>query len=72
MSLGDLIDMINKEKRKNDRAQTAKRLAAGAGVVAMIGVTTGVLITTKIMKYSAAHATKEVCDIIKGSQESIL
>lgn len=72
MDMGDLIDMINKEKRKSERVKKAKRLAVGAGVAATLGVITGIFLTTKSVKYSAAHATQEVCNIIKDNQESII
>ena len=47
MIIKDLLDMAGKDKKKKQRAQNAKKLAAGIGIAATVGVAAGVLLAPK-------------------------
>lgn len=47
MLIKDLLDISGKERKKKQRAQNAKKLAAGIGIAATVGVAAGILLAPK-------------------------
>jgi gas vesicle protein len=47
MILKDLLELINKEKRRKERVKAARKFAIGMGVVATVGVATGIVFAPK-------------------------
>ncbi len=47
MILRDLLDLVSKEKRRQERVKTAQKFAIGMGVVAAAGVATGIIFAPK-------------------------
>ncbi len=64
MKLRQVIDLVNKEKRKNELAEVAKKFALGMGVVAGLGVATGVLCTLKLVKEKREYLKKKTVDTV--------
>lgn len=50
MIIKDFIGMVNKEKKKREQAEAAKKIAVGMGTVAAVGIATGILFATKLGK----------------------
>jgi hypothetical protein len=50
MILGELLDLVNKQRRENMRIKTAQKLAIGIGSVAVAGVITGIVFAKKPRK----------------------
>ena len=74
MILGDFLDLINKDKREKERIRTAQRFAVGIGVVAAVGVATGIVFAPKSGKQTREDlkkkAEKTVETIKKSAQKS--
>jgi hypothetical protein len=50
MILNDSIDLVNKEKRKQERVKAVQRFAAGAGIVVAASAVIRILFTVKKRK----------------------
>jgi len=70
MILRDLLDLVSKEKRKKERVKVAQKFAVGMGVVAAVGVATGILFAPKSGKETREDLKKKALNIgetIKGT-----
>jgi gas vesicle protein len=47
MILRDLLELINKEKRRKEKVKAARKFAIGMGVVAAVGVASGIVFAPK-------------------------
>lgn len=65
MILGDLLDLINKEKREKERIKTAQRFAVGIGIVAAAGVATGIVFAPKSGKETREDLKKKALDTVE-------
>ena len=50
MKLEDIIKTVSKLKRKNSKTKVTQKMAVGMGVIATVGVATGILIAPKAGK----------------------
>ena len=64
MKLRQVLDLVNKEKRKNELVKVAKKFALGIGVAAGLGVVTGVLCTLKLVKEKREYLKKKTVDTV--------
>ena len=78
MIFKDLLDSVNKEKRRRERAKVAKKVAVGMGIVATIGVATGILIapksgkeTRKDMKNKVVNTVETIKDTVQKNVETV-
>ena len=67
MIFGDLLDLINKEKREKERIKTAQRFAVGIGIVAAAGVATGIVFAPKSGKKTLEDLKKKAVDTMNKS-----
>jgi gas vesicle protein len=65
MILRDLLDMVSKEKRKKERVKAAQKFAVGMGVVAAVGVATGILFAPKSGKETREDLKKKSLNIVE-------
>ena len=77
MSMRNLLDLVSKEKIKQEREKAAKKFAVGMGVVAVAGVATGVLIAPKSgkeirenMKIKAVNTVEAIKDTVQKKVET--
>ena len=69
MIIKDLIDMAGKDKKKKQRAQNAKKLAAGIGIAATVGVAAGVLLAPKAGKETRKDIIDKAEDVVESTKE---
>lgn len=78
MILGDLLDLVNKEKRKKERVKAAQNFAVGMGTAAVVGVATGMLFAPKSgkeirgdMKKKAVNTVETIKDTVQKKGEEV-
>lgn len=78
MFLSDMLDMVNRKRRIEERRQTALKFAIGMGIAAAIGLAKGVLYapkpgkeTREALKEKALQAVETVKKRVKGKAEAI-
>jgi len=69
MIIKDLLDMAGKDKKKKQRAQNAKKLAAGIGIAATVGVAAGVLLAPKAGKETRQDIIDKAEDVVESTKE---
>jgi gas vesicle protein len=71
MILGDLLDLVSKEKRKKERVKTARKLAVGIGSVAAAGVATGILFAPKSGKETREDLKKKAVNTVETIRDKV-
>ena len=78
MSIRDLFDLVNKEKRKRNKVKTVQRIAVGVSVATTIGIATGILLAPKSgketredMKKKALDTEENIKDTVKKKVDSV-
>ena len=78
MILRDLLDLVSKEKRRQERVKTARKFAIGMGFVAALGVATGVVFapksgkeTRKELKTIAVNTVENIRDTVQKKAETV-
>ena len=69
MIIKDLMDMAGKDKKKRQRAHNAKKLAAGIGIAATVGVAAGVLLAPKAGKETRQDIMDKAEDVAQTTKE---
>ncbi|MEI8200710.1 MAG: YtxH domain-containing protein [Eubacteriales bacterium] len=69
MSIKDLLEMAGKDKKKKQKAQNAKKLAAGIGIAATVGVAAGVLLAPKAGKETRKDIIDKAEDVVESTKE---
>ena len=70
MDFSNLLDLLNKEKRKRDRVKVVRKFAVGTGVVAAIGVAIGLAFVSKgkkVTRKDFKSRALNTVEIIKGT-----
>jgi len=73
MIFNDLLDLVNKEKRKQERARSAQTFAVGMGVAAVVGIGSGMLYALCTGEKTRGYLIKKVentVDAIKKKTKS--
>jgi len=65
MSFGDLLDLVNRKKRNEERAKTALKFAVGMGIAATIGLAKGILYAPKSGKETREELKKKATDVVE-------
>jgi gas vesicle protein len=65
MFLGDLLDMVNKKKREEERAKTAMKFAIGMGIAATIGLARGILYAPRSGKETRENLEKKAAEVLE-------
>jgi len=60
MILNDILDLVSKDKRKNERVNAVQKVVVGLGVVATVGVATGIILAPKAGKETRDNLKKTV------------
>ena len=78
MFLRDLLCLVRDEKRKKDIVKVAQKLAIGMGVVATVGVITGIFIASKLgsktreeFKKKASNNVGTMKDTVRNKAEMV-
>lgn len=71
MLIKDILDMVNKEKRKRDRADAIQKLAVGMGVVVAVSVASGILLAPKSGKETREDLKKKAIDAVEIIRDTI-
>ena len=74
MNLKDLQAMINKERRKKDRAIAMRKFAAGMGILIggiALGVVTGIMIAPKSGKETREDVKKVAANAAHGIKDAV-
>jgi gas vesicle protein len=78
MIFGDLLDLVNKEKRKRERVNTARKVAVGIGVVAAVSAAAGILLAPKSGRETredigknAVNAVATIKDTVRKKVETV-
>lgn len=78
MILRDLLDLVSKEKRRQERVKAVQKIAVGMGVVAAVGVATGIIFapksgkeTRKDLKNAAVNAVETIQDTVQKKTETM-
>lgn len=71
MILKSLVDIIGKEKRRKERAETAQMIAVGIGVTAVAGVVAGILIAPKSGKEIREDFKKRTVNAVEKIQDTV-
>ncbi len=78
MFLRDLQDILGNERRKRERAETIQKFAFGMGVMAVLGVATGILFapkpgkeTRKELREKAANTAEIIKDNVQEKMVTI-
>jgi len=74
MSLRDIVDLVNKEKRKIERAKTVKHaVACTAGIVAVAaaGVIIGMLFAPKSGEQTRKGIKKKTADVLGAIKDKV-
>jgi len=78
MIFRDLLDLVSKEKRKRESAKAVKKFAVGMGIVATVGVATGILFAPKSgkeirenMKNNAVNTVNTIKDTVQKKAETV-
>jgi len=78
MILRDLLDLVSKEKRRQERVKTAQKFAIGMGAVAALGVATGIVFapksgkeTRKDIKNVAVNTVEKIRDTVQKKAETV-
>jgi len=69
MIIKDLLEMAGKDKKKKQRAKNAKKLAAGIGIAATVGVAAGVLLAPKAGKETRQDIMDKAEDVVETTKE---
>lgn len=64
MILRDLLGLVSKEKRKREIVKAAQKFAVGTGVVAAVGVATGILFAPKSGKETREDLKKKAVNTV--------
>ena len=71
MILRDLLDLVSNEKRKKERAKAAQKFAVGMGVVATVGVATGILFAPKSGKETREDLKSKAVDTMETIKDTV-
>lgn len=73
MFFSDLLDMVNRKKRDDERARTALKFALGMGIAATIGLAKGILFAPRSGQETREELKKKATEalaVIKGKVKS--
>jgi len=65
MFFNDLLDMVNRKRRDEERAKTALKFAIGMGIAATIGLARGILFAPKSGKETRDALKKKAADTVE-------
>lgn len=71
MIFRELLDFGSKERRKRDRKKTAQKFAVGMGVVATLGVATGIILAPKSGKETREDMKKNAVNTVETIKETV-
>jgi gas vesicle protein len=78
MIIRDLLDMVNKDKRKKERVKAALEITIGMGIATALGVAIGVLIAPKAgketredLKIKVEHTVEAIKDKVHEKSEMV-
>ena len=71
MSLRDLFDLVNKEKRKRNKVKAAQRIAVGVSVAATVGIATGILLAPKSGKETREDMKKKAVETVETIKDTV-
>ena len=65
MYINNLLDMVNRKRRNEERAKTAMKFAVGIGIAATIGLAKGILYAPKSGKETREDLKKKAADTLE-------
>jgi len=65
MYINNLLDMVNRKRRNEERAKTAMKFAVGMGIAATIGLAKGILYAPKSGKETREDLKKKAADTLE-------
>ena len=71
MFFNDLLDMVNRKKREDERAKTALKFAVGMGIAAAIGLARGILFAPKSGKETREALKKKAADTMEVFRDKV-
>lgn len=71
MNLRDLLDLVNKEKRKRERVKIAQKVVAGIGVVTVVGVATRIIFAPKSGKETREGMRKIAVNTVESIKAAV-
>jgi len=71
MGIKDLLEKAGKDKKKKQRAQTAKKVAAGVGIAATVGVAAGILLAPKSGKETRKDIKDKAEEVAGAAKETV-
>jgi gas vesicle protein len=71
MFFSDLLDMVNRKKREEERTKTALKFAVGMGIAATIGLARGILFAPKSGKETREALKKKAADTMEVFRDKI-
>ena len=71
MFLNDLLDMVNRKKRDEERSKNARRFAVGMGIAALIGLGKGILYAPKSGEETREALKKKAAETVGALKEKI-
>ena len=71
MILRDLLDLVSKEKRKKERVKAAQKVTVGMGIIAAVGVATGILFAPKSGKETREDLKKKAVNTVVTIKDTV-
>jgi len=71
MIIRDLLDLVSKEKRKQERAEIVRKVATGMGIVTIISMVTGLFLTTKSGKKVSEDVKEKAVNTVNTFKEKV-
>ena len=71
MILKDLQDLVNKENKKKERAMAVQKFVIGMGVVAALGVATGILFALKSGKETRQDLKNKAANTVETFKDTV-
>jgi len=71
MILRDLLDLVSKEKRRQERVKAAQKFAVGMGVVAAVGVAIGIIFAPKSGKETRADLKQRAINTVETIKDTV-
>ena len=71
MNFKELLNLVHKEKKKNERVKVAKKFAAVVGILTTVGVATKLLFATKAGKKVQENLKKKAVETVEIIKDSV-
>jgi len=71
MVMKEFVGRITRERKRRQKIETAKKVAAGAGIAAAIGAAAGILLAPKSGKETRADIKNKASEVTEKTRETV-